>query len=238
MSICGKKVVVLGGSSGMGLATAQAVVEQGGHVMIASRTEQKLKSAADKVKKNVETYVLDATDEKAVQEFFDKVGNFDHLVSTAADGLTGDFLELPVSEARKTFESKFWGQYYAAKYGAPCMNQGGSITFCTGLLSRRPMHGYSILSAINGGIEALARAIAIEVNPIRVNVVSPGIVDTPLYENLSTEERIKYFNSLIKKLPVQKIGKSYDIAHAILYLMTNEFTTGTVLEVNGGHLLV
>ncbi|MEW9670419.1 SDR family oxidoreductase [Ammoniphilus sp. 3BR4] len=238
MSICGKKVVVLGGSSGMGLATAQAVAEQGGHVIIASRSEQKLKNAAEKIKKNVETYVLDVTDEKAVQEFFDKVGSFDHLASTAAGGPSGDFLELPISEAKKTFESKFWGQYYAAKYGAPSINPGGSITFCTGILSNRPSKGFSILSSINGGIEALARAIAIELSPIRVNVVSPGIVDTPLWGGLPEEERKAYFQSVRNQLPVKRMGKPDDIAHAMLYLMTNEFTTGTVLEVNGGHFLV
>ncbi|RAL24301.1 short chain dehydrogenase [Thermoflavimicrobium daqui] len=238
MDLQGKRVVVLGGSSGMGLATAQAVVHQGGHVVIASRSEEKLKKAQEQIRKNVEIITLDVTNEHDMENFFQKIGKFDHLVSTAAGGPTGNFLDLPIQDAKKTFAAKYWGQYFAAKYGAPFIKDGGSITFCTGVLARKPAKGFSILSTINGGIEALARALAVELSPIRVNVVSPGIVDTPLYDKMSSEEREDYFVSIANQVPVKRVGKPEDVAEAFLYLMTNSFTTGTTLHVDGGYSLV
>ncbi|MFC7393933.1 SDR family oxidoreductase [Scopulibacillus cellulosilyticus] len=233
----GKKIVVLGGSSGMGLATAQAAAEEGGQVIIASRSKDKLAQAKDRAGGNLETYSLDVTDEKAMQQFFESIGQFDHLVSTAAGGPTGKFLDLDTSEAKKTFAAKYWGQYFAAKYGAPYIRENGSITFCTGILSQKPAAGTSILSTINGGIESLMKALAIELSPIRVNTVSPGIIDTPLYSKMSDKEREQYFNSVANATPVHRIGKPEDIAQAFLFLMTNEFTTGTVLKVDGGYTL-
>lgn len=234
----GKKVVVIGGSSGMGLAVAQEVVQQGGHVVIASRSLEKLEKAKDAISDKVEIYTLDVTDEQAMSHFFTKVGQIDHIVCTAAAGPTGKFMELDTQEAKKTFESKFWGQYHAAKYGSPYLNEGGSIVFCTGFLSRRPMDGVSILSCANGAIEALAKALALELKPMRVNVISPGIVDTPLYDAMAAKDRLDYMESTAQQLPVQKIGKAEDIAHAAMYLMTNSYTTGTILDVDGGQLLI
>nr|WP_281252082.1 SDR family oxidoreductase [Marininema halotolerans] len=235
MSLKGKKVIVFGGSSGIGRSVAEEVAQEGAHVIVVSRSSEKLEQAVQSIKGEVSIYTVDMTDEQAVNDFFAKVGTFDHLVNTAAQGPTGDFLTLETSEAKTMMESKFWGQYLTAKYGAPRMNEGGSITFTTGVLSRRPMQGTSILSAVNGGLEGLTRALAFELKPIRVNAVSPGIVKTPLYDGMDQANREQYFSETAQALPVGKIADPKDIAQAYVYLMKNSFSTGTVLHVDGGH---
>lgn len=237
MKLQGKKVIVLGGSSGMGLATAQTAAKEGASVVIASRSKEKLEEAKKTIQGSVEALELDVAHEHKVKAFFDQIGPFDHLISTAAGGPTGNFLELEPADAKRTFDVKYWGQYFSARYGAPYLNQDGSITFCTGVLSRKPSIGTSILSTINGGLEALTRALALELAPIRVNVVSPGIIDTPLYGSMPNDRKEEYFRSVSEALPVPRIGHANEIADAFVFLMTNPYITGTVLAVDGGYPL-
>ncbi|SDX12673.1 NAD(P)-dependent dehydrogenase, short-chain alcohol dehydrogenase family [Marininema mesophilum] len=238
MSLRGQKVIVFGGSSGIGLSVAELVAKEGAHVIIASRSREKLERAARSIEGEVSLHTVDMTEEKSVRDFFAEVGAFDHLVNTAADGPKGKFLELETTQAKVMMESKYWGQYHTAKFGAPLLNKGGSITFTTGVLSRKPMVGTSILSAVNGGLEGLTRALAFELQPIRVNAVSPGIVKTPLYDGMSEADRERYFSETAEALPVGKVAEARDIAEAYLYLMKNSFSTGTVLHVDGGHPLM
>jgi NAD(P)-dependent dehydrogenase (short-subunit alcohol dehydrogenase family) len=149
----------------------------------------------------------------------------------------GPFLELDTQAARKAFDSKFWGQYHAAKYGAPKIRPGGSITFFSGIWSLRPIPRASVVAAINSAIEGLGRALAVELAPIRVNVVSPGVVDTPLYGGMSPDKREAMFKQVAASIPAKRIGKAEEIAQTILYLMTNGYTTGSTLCVDGGTTL-
>ncbi len=238
MSLKDKKVVIIGGSSGMGLASAKAAAEAGAYVLIAGRSQEKLRRALDEIEGEADARPLDVTREEEVKEFFAHIGAFDHLVTTAATGAVGPFLEMETESVRGVFESKFWGQYWAARYGAAGIIPGGSITMFAGVASEKPLPGLVAYAAVNGAVEGLCRTLAVELAPLRVNVVSPGIVRTPVYAGMPGEEREALFEAVGSKLPVKRVGRAEDVAKTVLYLMQNGFTTGTVIQVDGGHRLV
>jgi NAD(P)-dependent dehydrogenase (short-subunit alcohol dehydrogenase family) len=237
MSLADKRIVIIGGSSGMGLATAKAAAAQGARVVIAGRSREKLEKAQGEISGPVEAMALDISNEPGVKAFFAGVGEFDHLTTPGSTIRGGPFLTLDTAQARGDFDSKFWGQYLAAKYGAPFIRPGGSIVFFSGIYAARPQAGVSSIAAINSGIEGLARALAVELAPIRVNVVSPGVVDTPRYAAVAAEPREAMFKAYAAAVPVKRVGRPDDVAQTVLYLMTNEFTTGSTIFVDGGFTL-
>jgi NAD(P)-dependent dehydrogenase (short-subunit alcohol dehydrogenase family) len=232
-----KRLVIIGGSSGMGLATAIAATAAGARVVIASRSSEKLETARRKIGGDTDALTLDVQDEAAVEAFFDQVGEFDHLTTPGNQAAGGPFLTRDTSEVRADFGSKFWGQYMAAKYGAPLIRPGGSIVFFSGIYSQRPSAGVSGIAAINSAIEGLVRALAVELAPIRVNAVSPGLVDTPIFDDMPKEVKNELFQSFAAAAPVKRVGRPEEIAQAVLHLMANPFITGTTLFVDGGYLL-
>jgi len=233
-----KKAVVIGGSSGIGLAIAKALVNSRAQVVIASRSSNKLDEAQRTLGVNTAAYQLDVAQEEKVQQFFEDIGLFDHLVCTAVIGTNAPFLEMDTADARTVFKTKFWGQYYAARYGAPMIRPGGSITLFSGIASQKPVEGLTAIAAANGAIEALCRSLAVELGPIRVNTVSPAVIDTPQYDRMPDEKRKKYLEHYGAKLPVKRPGNPDDVAATVLYLILNAHTTGTLAEVNGGYRLV
>jgi NAD(P)-dependent dehydrogenase (short-subunit alcohol dehydrogenase family) len=237
MSLKGKRVVVIGGTSGIGLSTAKAFLDEAAHVIVASRTAEKLSEAKQTLGGNVEAYELDFRSEERAAEFFKKVGQFDHLVITAGEGAMGEFLQLPVEQAQNAFDSKFWGQYIVVKEAIPYLNKEGSISLTSGVYGKRPPKGASTLAAINSAVEGLMRGLAVDLAPIRVNVVSPGIVDTPIYAGMPEEHRKSMFNTIAKQLPVGRVAQPEDIAESYVYLAKNGFTTGSVILIEGGALL-
>lgn len=232
-----KKVVIIGGSSGIGLESAKQLVAQGAEVIIASRSEEKLRIAKEQLGVRATAFTLDTTQEQQVQSFFEKIGQFDHLVISAAETSSGLFLQTDTAQARQLFENKFWGQYYAAKYGASNISPNGSITLFSGVVAYKSMVGSAILGAVNAAISNLGQTLALELAPIRVNIVSPGIIDTPSRSKMPEEARNNFYNAVENKLPVKRIGRAEDVAQSVLYLIQNSFVTGTVLHVEGGHIL-
>ncbi|MDF9762168.1 NAD(P)-dependent dehydrogenase (short-subunit alcohol dehydrogenase family) [Peribacillus simplex] len=233
----GKKVVIIGGSSGIGFESAKQVIAQGAEVIIASRSEDKLQNAKEKLGDRATALILDTTQEQQVQSFFEKVGQFDHLVVSAAETSGGSFLQTDTAKARQLFENKFWGQYYAAKYGAPKILPHGSIILFSGVVAYKSMVGSSILGAVNAAVSNLGQTLALELAPIRVNIVSPGIIDTPSRSKMPEETRNNFYATVGNKLPVKRIGRAEDVGQSVLYLLQNSFVTGTVLHVEGGHIL-
>jgi NAD(P)-dependent dehydrogenase (short-subunit alcohol dehydrogenase family) len=238
LSLNGKRVVVLGGTSGIGLATAKAFLDESAQVIIASRSSSKLSDAKAKLGGNVEGYEIDFRSEEKVADFFERVGKFDHLVVTAGEGAMGHFSELPVATVREAFDSKFWGQYITVRAALPYLNNESSITLTSGVYGVRPPQGATTLASINSAIDGLARGLSVDLSPIRVNVVSPGIVDTPLYAGMSAEQRQELYNSIAQQLPVGRVAQPEDIAETYVYLAKNGFTTGTTVLVDGGAHLV
>ena len=233
-----QKIVVIGGSSGIGLSVAKAVAAEGAKLIVASRSESKLEQAKAEIGGETETYQLNISSEESVKNFFEKVGTFNGLVITAFIGLSGTFMEVETAKARQVFDNKFWGSYYAAKYGAAKLEKNGSIIFFSGSAAEKPIAGISAIAAANGAIESLARSLAVELGTIRVNVVSPGLVETPAYSGMPEEWRQGYFESVVNKLPVKRVGQPEDIAEAVIYLIKNKYTTGAIINVDGGNRMV
>lgn len=232
-----KKVIVIGGSSGLGLAIAKTSASLGAHVTIASRNLDKLDQAKKTIGTDVTTQQLDISQPEQIKNFFQKASSFDHLITSSANVAWGPFTSLSFKDEQNSFNSKFWGQYYAAKFAAPKINHGGSIIFFSGAWSQRPIPGAAVVGSINGAIESLGKALAIELAPIRINVISPGIIDTPIFAAMTEQEKKGFFETVSKGLPVKKIGKAEDVALTAIYLMTNTYTTGSTLYVDGGETL-
>lgn len=240
MKISGKRVLVIGGGSGIGLATAQAAQREGAQIMIAGRSMVTLASAVEKFADPlaVKLFPVDIADEVRVQQLFAGAGELDHIVITAADAHYRLVAEYSVADMMRVLNSKVLGALLVAKHGAPRLRPGGSLTFTSGIAAERPAPRGSVVAAANGALNALARALALELAPLRVNAVSPGWVDTPIWERAIGPDSGKLQAAMAARLPGKRIGRPDEIAEAILFLLQNEFTTGNVLHVDGGHRLV
>ena len=235
MRFTDKKIVITGGSSGIGLATAKMISEEGGQVVLISRKLENLRLAKQNLTERAKIYTVDVTDEGQVSNLFEQLEDIDHIV-TAAGPPAGDMplLELPVAQAREMFESKYWGQYHVVKHGAPKLRKNGSITLFSGWISRKPMVGLPTFAAIDGAIESLTRVLSKELAPIRVNAVTPGAIETPLWNSIEEETRKNIFKSFADSLPVGRIGQAEDVAKTVTFLMNNDFITGSIIDVDGG----
>ncbi len=233
MSLAGKKVVVVGGSSGIGLATAALAKSEGADVVVASRNAERLKAAAEKL--GVTAVATDVTNDESVVNLFKICGPVDHVVVTAAQLRTGPFKTVSMDDVRATMEGKFWGAWRVAR--AAEIRAGGSLTLVSGFLSVRPRPNSAIVSAANGALESLARALALELAPVRVNAVSPGIIDTPIRAAMPEAARRDMLAKIAAALPVARVGAADDIARQILAFMTNGFATGSIVYVDGGALI-
>lgn len=233
MTLAGKKVVVIGGSSGIGLATAELAKGQGADVIIASRSAAKLDPVAERLK--VTAIPADVTNDQSVAELFKRTGPVDHVVLTAAQLRTGPFKTVPMDDVRATMEGKFWGAWRVAREAE--IRPGGSLTLVTGFLSVRPRPNSTIVSAANGALESLARALALELAPVRVNAVSPGVIDTPIRAAMPEAARKEMLAKTAAALPVGRVGAAEDIAWQILSFMANGFATGSIVYVDGGALV-
>lgn len=227
------RVLVVGGSSGLGHATAAAFAASGARVTIASRSRAKLDAAARDIGGGVATAVLDVTDDAAVEAFFTQQAQpWDHVVVTAAQAPSGPARTLPLADAYAAMQSKFWGAYRVARVVR--IREHGSLTLVSGVLGLRP-RGTSVLQgAINAALDSLARGLALELAPVRVNSVSPGMIDTPLWDRLSDEARRAQYEATAERLPVRRVGHADDVARAVLYLAGNGYATGTTTLVDGG----
>jgi NAD(P)-dependent dehydrogenase (short-subunit alcohol dehydrogenase family) len=233
-----KRVVILGGSSGIGLAVAEQAASQGAKLVIASSNAERVQKAIESLGGNAQGHTLDLSDEQAVETLFAKLGAFDHLVFTAGDSLhLHNLATTDLKQARRAFELRYWAALAAVKYGSKNISKGGSVVLTTGVAGQRPQKGWVVAASVCGTIDALTRALAVELAPIRVNAVSPGVVRTNLWQSMSAAEREQMYESVGKSLPVGRVGEPYDIAQAYVFLMQEGFGTGQILVVDGGTVL-
>ncbi|MGE0093904.1 MAG: SDR family oxidoreductase [Alphaproteobacteria bacterium] len=243
MPLGGQRIVLIGGSSGIGLATAKEAAARGASVVIAGRSAERLESARREIGAQAETHPLDATQEASVEAFFATVGAHDHmavLVPTVPDAevrkSVRGFADTPQETMEIVMRHKFWCQVYCVRHARRHLRPGGSIVFITGQAHRKSLPNYPLVAAADAAVEALARELAREYAPLRVNVVAPGLIETPLIRDLPTGHRTA-LEALVGPQPVPRMGTVEEIAEAILWIMGNGFATGTVLEVDGGYKL-
>jgi NAD(P)-dependent dehydrogenase (short-subunit alcohol dehydrogenase family) len=233
MLLAGKKVVVVGGSSGIGFSTAELAKREGADVVIASRNADRLNAAAEKL--GAKGIPADVTSDKSVEDLFRTCGPVDHVVVTAAQLRSGPFKTVAMEDVRSTMEGKFWGAWRVARSAE--IRAGGSLTLVSGYLSIRPRPNSAIVGAANGAIESLARSLALELAPVRVNAVSPGIIDTPIRAAMPEAARLDMLAKTAAALPVGRVGLGEDIARQILAFMTIGFATGSIVYIDGGALV-
>ena len=234
----GQRVVVVGGTSGMGLGAVHAATKAGAEVVVAGRRPAGLREGVQSEEGDVRHVVLDITDEAAVRTVFEAIGSLDHLFVTATpSSASGRFLDQDVEMARHFMNGKFFGSWACARYAAPRMH-AGSITFLTGCVSVRPRSGLTMATATFAALEAFSQALALELGPLRVNTIRPGLIDSDMWNFLDDDAREQLRRKTRETFPVRRMGSIDDIGHAALFLMTNPYVTGTVLEVSGGETLV
>jgi len=236
MSLEGKRVVVIGGTSGIGFAVAELARAQGAAVVIGSSAGTNVDAAVERLS-GATGRAVDLRDEASVNGFFGELGAFDHLAITAGDWGAPMFAptrDLDLTRAREFFTVRFWGALAAVKHACHSIAQDGSITLTSGVLSQRPRKGAPLATALGGAVEHLARGLAMDLAPVRVNAVCPGLVLTEHVKQMP-EERLL---SMVAPLPVPRAATPAEAAKAYVYLMLNAYATGQVLPVDGGGLLI
>lgn len=231
-------VVVIGGSSGIGLATARAAKDAGARVTIAGRDKDRLGAALEDLGDGATGMTCDVSDEGSVRDLFAEFDHVDHVANFAGSHVNGPITELDTAEMRANVDGRFWGPVHVFKYAAPKMTDG-SVTICTGAGVAKPRPGGSIVSAGCGGSEYLALAMASELAPVRVNVIRPGIIDTPLLDRMVPgADKSQIIDFMTKRIPLKRVGRPEEIADGVLFLMRNGYVTGTTLTIDGGSGLV
>jgi len=239
MNLQDKKVVVLGGTSGIGFAIARAALAQGARVVVSSSREDRVKEAVAELGSHAVGHVVDLNDAASVGELFATIGDFDHLAYTAGDSLLiGELANTDVNAARKAFEVRVFGAMAAVKAAAPHIRRDGSIVLTSGVASARPQKGWTVGASICGAMEAFTRGLAVELAPIRVNIVSPGFTRTALWSNIPDDERETLYREVGARLLVGRIGEADEIAQTYVHLMNNRFATGETVVIDGGGVLV
>jgi NAD(P)-dependent dehydrogenase (short-subunit alcohol dehydrogenase family) len=229
-----RTVVVVGGSSGMGLAVARKAAAEGALVHIVGRSGERLIRAKSAIAGEVTLHEADIRREQDVAALAGTIGAIDHLVITAADNVFKPFVDITTSDIEAMLWTKFWGAIHLVRHFASRLAADGSITLFGGVAAHKASPGASVVAALNASMEGLSRTLALELAPVRVNTLSPGVVDTPAWDFLPTADRGPTMSAIGSSLPAGRVGTPDDLADAALFLMTNGFTTGTVLHVDGG----
>jgi NAD(P)-dependent dehydrogenase (short-subunit alcohol dehydrogenase family) len=231
MDLNGKRAIVLGGTSGIGLAVTRQLLAAGATVTAASR------SAKHDVPRGVTVRQVDVLDREALQALFSDLAPFDILVNAATGGerATGPFLAMDLDGFRGSFD-KLWGYVNSVRLGAHLMSPAGSIVLISGFPARKAMPGMSAISTVGNAVEGFVRAVAPELAPRRINVVAPGVIDTPMFA-VSGDAREGFLKQATARQLIPRAGTADEVADAVMFLLRNEFTTGTTIDVDGGALL-
>ena len=233
MDIDGKKAIVFGGTSGIGLSATQMLSDKGAHVVALSRNPEKLQN----VPKNVVTKKMNVLDRDALEQFFEEIGEYDILVNSATGGAraVGPFLSMDLDGYRASFD-KLWGYTNVVRYGTKYLKNNGNIVLVSGSPARKCRPGQIAISSVGGAVEAFARGIAPEIAPKRINIVSPGIIDTPM-SPLQGKEREDYYKNTTNNNLIPRAGTPDEVATGIIFAIENEFITGTTIDIDGGWLI-
>ncbi|MDA3644197.1 SDR family oxidoreductase [Saccharopolyspora indica] len=234
----GARVVILGGTSGIGLATALAATEAGAAVVVGGRDPERLGQALELLGPSAEGHLVDVGDENSIEEFLNAAGTLDHLLVTPSRLVPVRVAEATEKQVRPALDLRFWAAFHASRLAAPRMAGAGSITFTSGIAGSRPIPNEAVAGASCAAVEALMRSLVTELAPVRCNVLSPGYVDTPLLDGFLGASRDEKVAAIAESLPGKRIGTPAEIADAALFLMGNDYMNGHVLTIDGAHTLV
>ena len=241
MSLRGKRAVLIGGTSGIGFAVAEALLGEHAEVLVVSSKRENVEGAVKRLSDGARGFAVDVRNEEEVAQFFSRLGAFDHLVYTAGDWgamMGGSLSDLDIEKADAVFAIRFWGALTAIKHAHKTISPNGSITLTDGMIAHRPRKGAALSTAMTGAIEHLTRGLSVELAPVRVNAVCPGAVRTEVWNSIPEEKREERFRRMTERLPLARVGEPAEIAQAYLYLMRGGYTTGQVLHVDGGSSVV
>ncbi|GAA2818269.1 SDR family oxidoreductase [Kitasatospora sp. CM 4170] len=240
-SLDGRRIVVVGAGSNTGRALAHAASEAGAELVLAGPDPRKLEWTAGELSGKAEVVPVDLTDETSIAALATATGRFHHLVSTAAMPANGPLADLDLADVHRAFAAKVYGPLLLAKHLAPQAAtdtpEGASFTFFSGVAAWRPAPARTVMATTNGALAFLVRALAVEIAPVRVNAVSPGIVDSGAWDRLGADKD-PFLRSVANRNPARRTGTPADLVHATHFAMTSPFVTGTVLHVDGGGRLV
>ncbi|KAK4624409.1 Short-chain dehydrogenase/reductase phqE [Fulvia fulva] len=249
----GSKVLIIGGSAGIGYGVAEASLENGCTVFISSSNPDRVQTAVEKLKKSypsasdrISGHACNLADEanleQNIAQLFEKVGTgLDHVVHTAGDSLAVTPVgEISMESVKKAGMVRFFAPLFIGKIAPKYLNPGpaSSIIITTGAVSERPIDNWTVVNSYATGLQGMTRGLALDLKPIRVNLVSPGAVNTELWGHMTAEQKEGMFKELSKKIPVGKVGSVEDVAESYLYLMKDRNVTGAMISTSGGHLLV
>ena len=233
--LAGRVVVLLGGGSGLGRAVARLMCSHGAKVVLGGRTPEKLATVARELGEGATWAHVDTSDMGSLEKFFAQVQRVDYLFNTTGDYVTGPLRDLSLVEAESAFRAKFWGQYAAVKFALPKMTTESAVVLMAGADGARPTAATPAYVACNAALEGLARGLAIELAPIRINAISPGAMDGNFWSTRkSPGERAEAFNRYARLNALGKVGTEEEVARAVAFLFTNTYMTGTTLYVDGG----
>ncbi len=232
MDVKGKKALVFGGTSGIGLAAAEQLKEKGAEVVVISRDPSKAGQL-----ENIRTVACDVRDTDGLSQVFESEAPFDILISAATGGsrASGPFLQMDIEGYRNSFD-KLWGYTNCVRFGAEHLSEEGTIVLVSGAPARRAKVGQSAIASVGGAVEQFVRAIAPEIAPKRINVVSPGVIDTPMF-GPESDQRVKMLEGATAKHLIPRAGTSEEVASGILFMVENDYVTGTTIDVDGGWIL-
>ena len=235
-SLQGKCVVIVGRGGGIAKAVTMLARSEGARVVVAGRDSEALAAGYDGEDVSAET--VDVTDDESISAFADRVGRVDHLVSTVSARARGKLADLDRAKLQLSFDTKVIGPAMLAKHFAPQINEGGSIVLFSGVNAFKVNVGYLGVAITNGAVDFLTRSLAVELAPIRVNAISPGVIDTGAWDSLGEDGKRDYFAHISDTNPARRIGTVDDVAEAVLFALTNTFLTGVTLKVDGGEPLI
>jgi NAD(P)-dependent dehydrogenase (short-subunit alcohol dehydrogenase family) len=231
-----RSVLVIGRGSGIARAVCLAARDEGARVIAAGRAQEALKEAYAG-EPGITTEMVDLTDEDTIADLGERLGTIDHVVSTASSRARGRVADLNRDAVRLSFDTKVIGPLMLAKHLAPRMGPGGSFTIFSGVAAAKIAVGTLAVAITNSAADTLARSLALELAPIRVNAMSPGVIDTGAWDALGESGKADYFANMIARNPARRIGTTDDIANGVLFAMTSTFLTGQTLHIDGGEPL-